>query len=580
MKASYAAIIGFCQGLCLLGLHEAIERKFAIVSEPIFWMPTYALVILLPIITMMTINHGEFHRRCKLLLAMAAVLLITACYTGYQLNFDKGHDWGAFAFTFASVMALASFVFLAFIQNWLAGKKLNNYEQLYQHAWYNALVVVIAIIFTGLVWMVLALWGALFAMLDIDIFQEIFGDRNFVYCATGAIVGYGVVLGQHRASAIIVERIDFLFRFLLLLVSFITILFVITLPLSGLQPLWDTRFATDLLMTLQLVFIAFFNGIYQHGYGNKQRLEAAWVRKLIETSALLMPLLSAISIYALWLRVDQYGWSFKRVIVALILTLLAIYAVGYAVAVLRKGIRWMQWVETSNVTAAAMLIIFAVLVHTPILDPKIIASSSLSTRIITENITKSSDYDYLRFSLGKPGIEALEELSAVNNIAIAEQAKTALAKKYRYSWEGKSIIKTLSDVKEVSAYFRILPADTILSDNLQQYIFHKRGDEQWRQCFKEYRPDGLCTLFFADFTDNGQLDFALIHGTAMYGSENSLHALQEPTYEQWQKIAANNNNNMYRAINLNDDSNKWHIRKHNLRDLVIDGKVYSFEIID
>ncbi|MDQ6976275.1 MAG: DUF4153 domain-containing protein [Mariprofundaceae bacterium] len=571
MKPIHASLIGLIQGLLLLGLHKAIQWEWPVISDPSFWMPAYALILLPPIVAILTAQHGAFKERLKIILGISLLLFITACYTGYQINFDEGNSWGGLAFTFAAVMAIASFIFLSFSQNWLTKNSLTNYNLLYENGWKNALTVAIAVVFTGLAWLLLMLWAALFDLLKIHLFHELFHDENFIYCATGAIVGYGIALGQRRSSTGMIEHIDYLFRTLLIVVSFITVLFIIALPLSGLQPLWDTKSATSLLITLQLVFIVFYNAIYQRGYIERQEEHPA-LKKLIETAALLLPLLSAISIYAVWLRVDQYGWSFTRVIVALIVSVIAIYAIGYAAAVLHKGKTWMLWVEPTNITAAAVLMLMAILVHTPLLDPKIIAASSQSARILAQHLMDKSDYNYLRFSLGKPGIRALQELTKSDKPDIATLAQTTLEKTHRY--KARKTIKD-SDIHaltlmDMDHYFYISPKGTALPESFKKYIFQSRTHEPWRACFIQ---DNIieCNLFISDFNGNSRHDIVIIPtlGNIILYAENNEN--------RWERIAEGSfiyNSNLF---NNTRASLQLATKAHPLADLLIDGKIYNLK---
>ena len=59
---------------------------------------------------------------------------------------------------------------LPFVQSWLAtGRARPEYATLFQLAWRNGLLVVLAAIFTGAFWLLLGLWGQLFKSIGIKL---------------------------------------------------------------------------------------------------------------------------------------------------------------------------------------------------------------------------------------------------------------------------------------------------------------------------------------------------------------------------------------------------------------------------
>src|SRR5690554_6393797 len=66
---------------------------------------------------------------------------------------------------FGVSIAIGLFVSLPWLQCRLAhGHWQAPYPCLFEHAWQNALTLALAALFTGICWLVLALWGALFAL--------------------------------------------------------------------------------------------------------------------------------------------------------------------------------------------------------------------------------------------------------------------------------------------------------------------------------------------------------------------------------------------------------------------------------
>src|SRR5690606_2556383 len=124
-----------------------------------------------------------------------------------------------------------------------------------------------------------------------------------------------------------------LFSWLLPLLAAILLGFLASLPLVSLEPLWNTRSPATLLLAAAALLVFLINSSYQDG-------DAEWTASRIRRYAVvlgaleLLPL-AGLAAWAVWLRVDQYGWTVERILAAAVVLLVAGYALGYAVAVLR-----------------------------------------------------------------------------------------------------------------------------------------------------------------------------------------------------------------------------------------------------
>lgn len=69
---------------------------------------------------------------------------------------------------------------------------------LLQHSWNNGFIILIAMVFCGLFWSLLRLWGGLLALIDVMLFRVLFSKSYFHLPATFAITSVGVVLAQEN----------------------------------------------------------------------------------------------------------------------------------------------------------------------------------------------------------------------------------------------------------------------------------------------------------------------------------------------------------------------------------------------
>ena len=137
---------------------------------------------------------------------------------------------------------------------------------------------------------------------------------------------------------------------------------------------------------------------------------------------LLVPLV-AISAYAIYLRVEQYGWTAGRVTSAACLVVAAAYAGGYAVAALPLG-AWLARVSRWNFICALLVLIVIAALFSPVADPTRLSIDSQVSRLLAGRIdARKFDFDYLRWRGGRFGTEALARLAHVSEGPMAAYIK-------------------------------------------------------------------------------------------------------------------------------------------------------------
>jgi hypothetical protein len=273
---------------------------------------------------------------------------------------------------------------------------------------------------------VLLLWGALFDLVDVELFSELFSEELFIYTVSGAAAGFGIAVGRDSQRVIGTLRGITLavFRSLLPLTSFVALLFVATLPFTGLDPLWETGHASSILLAWIGLTVLFLNAVYQDGSSDPPYPRAlVWV---VEAALLSMVLYAGIALYGTGLRIQQYGLTPTRFYALLFGAVLGLYAIGYAAAVLLRSQPWLAGVRRVNLVMALVVVALGLLLHTRLLDPISWSAQNQFTRLV-EGRVEAEDFDfaYLRFKLGRAGarrLVALEDLDAHPQIAAIREA--------------------------------------------------------------------------------------------------------------------------------------------------------------
>ncbi|MDP1587420.1 MAG: DUF4153 domain-containing protein, partial [Prosthecobacter sp.] len=253
-----------------------------------------------------------------------------------------------------------------------------------------------------------------------------------------------------------------LLSWLLPLLVLIVAGFLLSLPFTGLEPLWETNFAAGFVLMIAGALIILINAAYQDGLPDTRAHRTLhWV---MTVAAVLPAPLIAIAAYALTLRVQQYGWTAERVYALACMVVGACYGAGYIAAAARPKQR-LKTIESTNVFASFLVLGVLLAVFTPIADPVRIAVASQTARLAAGEISAEAfDYKYLRFEGGRYGAAALARMEAgdFKISGVPERAAQATALFERYATEPADLKDLALNV--MIAGGREIPADFLTQD--------------------------------------------------------------------------------------------------------------------
>jgi len=323
---------------------------------------------------------------------------------------DEGRAWTWLAASLVTLYVLGPFLQI----HQRTGKIHFPYRDLFLHGWNNFFVALVGGLFVNALWAVLLLWAALFELVGIDFFKEFFREPAFVWPVTAAAAGFGIALGRESERVVsTLRKVTLaLFRGLLPLVAFVALIFLAALPFTGLDALWSTNHASQLLLTWVALTVLFLNAVYQDGSG--EETPSRPVRWLVEAALLAMTAYVVISVHGISLRIEQYGLTPRRFWIVLSAVVLGSYAFGYAFAVVRRGRPWLRAVRAVNLLVALLVVALGLLAHTPLLDPIGWSARSQIARLADGRVAAADfDYGFLHFQLGREGEAGLGELEAL-----------------------------------------------------------------------------------------------------------------------------------------------------------------------
>jgi hypothetical protein len=238
--------------------------------------------------------------------------------------------------------------------------------------------------------------------------------------------------------------------------------FLASLPFVSLQPLWKTHFAGGLLLTSAGLVILFINCCYQDG---AQEQTTSKIKRLAGTlGALQLIPLIGLALWALILRVEQYGWTVERITAAAMIIAASSYAFGYARAAVRAP-SWLKGLELTNFITAYIVLALVLALFSPIADPARLMVSDQVARLTSGRVQPEAfDFAALKFDGARWGVEALTKLSQGKIGPAGKDVKTraagALAMTNRY-FNANAANLTADDVAKHVTVFpkgKVLPA--------------------------------------------------------------------------------------------------------------------------
>ncbi len=507
--------VALLQGLALYGLHRALDAEVWPATDPRWVFPLYAIFTVVPLVLHLDPAHLRDPLFLRGIAGFAALLAVVGAYAGSTVVPLLGWRNSGIVFAFGLSVAALWWILTPFLQTSVQSgrpRATPPYAELFEAGWQNTLVVVQAALFTGLFWALLWLWAELFDVIGVQVFEELFQEPAFVYPVTSVTFGYAVALAQSREQFVLLLRRHLfgVLAWLLPLVALIASAFLLTLPGTGLAPLWKTGHATFLMLWLQVFLLFFFNAAYQDGA--QPPSYPRWLQVALRIAVLAVPVYAALSAYSLSLRIAQHGLSVDRIWAALLIAVVALYGTGYVFAAFRDG-PWMASIGRVNTAMAWVVVGLILAVNSPLLEPKRLAAADQLSRLLAGRVPAAKfDYDYLRFNLGVFGDRALRQLAAgpaghPEAGEIKRMASASLTKARRWDQVEPPV--------DLAGHIEVLPSGASLDPDLVTY-FRQQADSAAGAgpvCLRV--PRVACVMLVVDLDGDGVAEIVSVNGFPM-----------------------------------------------------------------
>lgn len=506
-------LVALLQGALLYWLYRAGAGKVWPATVPTLFIPLVLVLVTCPVLLVVSLGHLQ--RRPIARWIGAAALLVAAL--GYYDGWRGIHQADLAT---PSPLLLVHLIAGLFIAHTLVAaanleqRRIASYPSYFDAAWKLAVQLVFSAGFVGAVWLILQLGSALFKLIKLDFIEQLMTHAWFNIPVTVFAFACAVHITDVRPAIVrgIRGLILLLMAWLLPIVTILAGGFLVSLPFTGLAPLWATRHAGAVLLGAAALLIIMINAAWQNG--ETLQAVAAPLRWSARLAALLLAPLVAIAGWALHLRVADYGWTDDRVVAAACILVAACYALGY----LATAVRSAALAQLGRVNVATAFVVLAVMLalFSPLLDPARVSVASQVARLQSGAVRADKfDFTYLRFHGARYGNDALARLSATSagDQAAAIRAGAASALAAKSPWEARRA--ALASPAALQARLTVWPRGTVLPPG---FLAFKRAETAYYAVPACMLAEGQrCDVFAIDLNGKGALDLLVVGEKAQGG---------------------------------------------------------------
>jgi hypothetical protein len=232
-----------------------------------------------------------------------------------------------------------------------------DYASLFRESWSLVVRITAALIFTALVWALIGLSHLLFSLVGLDVIDTLLMIDPIKWLIIGTALGLSLAVVAEMAGILSPTLVLGLLRLLLIPVLVVLVVFLMALPLNGMAGFGGLSAAATLLAMTAAAATLVTTAVDRE---DEQAVKGKLMRTATQAMALMLPLPAALAAWAVWLRVEDYGWTPDRLFIALLAGLGLGYGLAYAGSV-ALGSRWMARIRSANSGMALVTVVLAAL---------------------------------------------------------------------------------------------------------------------------------------------------------------------------------------------------------------------------
>lgn len=351
-----------------------------------------------------------------------------------------------------------------------AGAARFDYREVHGHAWTNVVLWAAGCVFTGIAFALALLLSALFQLIGIRVLEQLLRHDWATAMLFGAAFGGAVGLLRERDGVVrtLQRVVTAILSVLAPVLAVGLVLFLASLPFTGLSALWDaTRSTTPILLSCVIGALILANAVIgDEDAPIPTNPVLRW--SAMALGAVMLPL-AIVAANAAGLRIDQYGFTPDRLWGLTFVVVACAYGLAYLVALRRWRAGWAGAVRHANLRLAFALMGLAALLATPLVSFNAISTRDQVARLESGRVQPDEfDWGALGFDFGAPGRAAVERLSRSSSPQVAALARTTLAAKNRWDLYDAGPQARRRDT--LDSRLRILPRAAIMPPTLRDAV--------------------------------------------------------------------------------------------------------------
>lgn len=524
-RLGFRLVVGLIQGLLAYSFYRLTDMD----------APQTALLVTLALVTgyappLWLAAIGQLSMRGTLIWGTIATVLIAALGLSSGLLPDQESTFLIMAVCLPAALFCAHHLVVPAIKT---RSLIAPYESYYETAWKAGIQLVLALMFLGVFWLILLMGALLFSAIGIEFVQELITKPWFVCLATPLFFALGVELSDVRdglTQGIRTVALTLL-SWLLPIAVFIAGAFLIALPLAGLAELHGSLSPAGLMLAASAGLIILINTVYQDGAEHLSPIP--FLRLCLRIGVFLLLPMTAFALWAVSVRVGQYGLTLPRIVALTASVIGFLYALGYVLSQFirtRNSDGWLPLFETTNIFVGALTAVTLVAYSTPWLNPIQLSIDNQFARVSSGKADADEiPYQWLASHSGDKGRAVLEDLSKSKDAVIARRATAALEGRYLPAPDADQKFK-----------LELLPAGTAVPEGLVDAL---KEDDSTYAC----QSDTGCLARLYDIDADGQSEVLVLnsHNVLVFGlAENGT----------WKKVGQFTYRPECNASMVNEDS--------------------------
>ena len=379
------------------------------------------------------------------------------------------------------------------------GSHWRSYPALFDCAWRIVVRYAAAWLFVAVFWGILLLSSALLEIVAITVIDDLLAIDPVPHILAGAMLGLAIRVVHEMRDYLSPFMVLRLLRLLVPVLLVVLVIFVAALLFQPFGGLFGGLSPAATLLVVAIGAISLVSVAVDKDEDHAVKL--GFMRLATEGLALLLPVLAGVAVYAVWLRVGQYGWTPDRLAAAFAAGIVALYALFYALAVLFRGV-WMQHVRSVNIGMAMLVWLAGFAWLTPVINAEAISTRDQVARYLDGQVDVAGLAVWeMAHEWGRAGAAGLTELKALDGDAhegLHRAIDLAEVSNYRHVFERRRGDTGREEkIRQLAQQITVMPEGEAITAAMLAQLPDHRIEDWGVACAREVEPG--CVVVFGQF---------------------------------------------------------------------------------